>query len=283
MVSARALHFVLKIGDRGANINFFRNILGMKVLRHEEFTEGCAASCNGPYDNRWSKTMIGYGPESNHFVVELTYNYGVTNYDLGNDFNGISIKANGIIDRVKEQNYPFTTENDVYVLKSPDGYTFYVTDEQSSGDPVKNVVINSNDLQKTQSYWTDLLGMQLVKQTDNELTLTYSGEQANLVFKKYDGPIDRKTAFGRIAFAIAFDDQTKLSDEVNKRNAKVIHPLTSLDTPGKATVRVIILSDPNELEICFVDDEGFSQLSQFDPASDADLNKNIARDPFQKK
>lgn len=32
MVSARALHYVLKIGDRGANINFFRNILGMKVI-----------------------------------------------------------------------------------------------------------------------------------------------------------------------------------------------------------------------------------------------------------
>lgn len=97
-----------------------------------------------------------------------------------------------------------------------------------------------------------------------------------------DGLIDRKTAFGRIAFAIAFDDQTKLSDEVTKRNAKVIHPLTSLDTPGKATVRVIILSDPNELEICFVDEEGFSQLSQIDLASDADLNKNITKDPFQK-
>lgn len=36
-----------------------------------------------PYDNRWSKTMIGYGPESSHFVMELTYNYGVTSYDLG--------------------------------------------------------------------------------------------------------------------------------------------------------------------------------------------------------
>lgn len=39
---------------------------------------------SSPYDNRWSKTMIGYGPESNHFVIELTYNYGVTNYELGN-------------------------------------------------------------------------------------------------------------------------------------------------------------------------------------------------------
>lgn len=33
MVSARALHFVLKIGDRAANANFFRNILGMKVRK----------------------------------------------------------------------------------------------------------------------------------------------------------------------------------------------------------------------------------------------------------
>lgn len=36
-----------------------------------------------PYDNRWSKTMIGYGPESTHFVLELTYNYGVKVYEMG--------------------------------------------------------------------------------------------------------------------------------------------------------------------------------------------------------
>lgn len=82
----------------------------VQVLRHEEFKDGCAASCNGykkkeifssidkwfvftsdyiyfrPYENRWSKTMIGYGSESNHFVIELTYNYGVTSYDLGKIF-----------------------------------------------------------------------------------------------------------------------------------------------------------------------------------------------------
>lgn len=98
-----------------------------------------------------------------------------------------------------------------------------------------------------------------------------------------DVPVDRKTAFGRIAFAIPFDEQTKLNDAIIKLNKTVIHPLTSLDTPGKATVRVIILSDPNQLEICFVDEEGFSQLSQIDPSSDAALNKEISRDPFQPK
>ncbi len=30
--------------------------------------------------------MMGYGPEDNHFVVELTYNYGIKNYEKGNEF-----------------------------------------------------------------------------------------------------------------------------------------------------------------------------------------------------
>lgn len=41
---------------------------------------------SSPYDGRWSKTMVGYGPEDNHFVAELTYNYGIGEYRLGNDF-----------------------------------------------------------------------------------------------------------------------------------------------------------------------------------------------------
>lgn len=39
-----------------------------------------------PYDGKWSKTMVGFGPEDDHFVAELTYNYGVGEYHLGNDF-----------------------------------------------------------------------------------------------------------------------------------------------------------------------------------------------------
>jgi len=40
-------------------MDFFTNILGMKILRHEEFEEGCDAQCNGPYSGKWSKTMTG--------------------------------------------------------------------------------------------------------------------------------------------------------------------------------------------------------------------------------
>lgn len=231
----------------------------------------------------------------------------------GNDFHGISIQANGIIDRVKKQSYPFQVENDTYVLKSPDGYKFYINDAALPNveDPVQKVIINTKDLSKTESYWVDVLKMNLIEKKDKEISLSYGDKQAKLAFTytgngkvssirnffqfliflyilmefffNLDVPVDRKTAFGRIAFAIPFDEQTKLNDAIIKLNETVIHPLTSLDTPGKATVRVIILSDPNQLEICFVDEEGFSQLSQIDPSSDAALNKEISRDPFQPK
>ncbi|EPB72052.1 hypothetical protein ANCCEY_08847, partial [Ancylostoma ceylanicum] len=58
----------------------------IQVLRHEEFEEGCKAACNGPYNGKWSKTMVGYGCEDDHFVIELTYNYEIGGYRLGNDY-----------------------------------------------------------------------------------------------------------------------------------------------------------------------------------------------------
>ena len=43
-------------------------------------------ACDSPYDGKWSKSMVGYGDEDSHFVVELTYNYGIGSYKLGNNF-----------------------------------------------------------------------------------------------------------------------------------------------------------------------------------------------------
>ena len=51
---------------------------------------------SSPYDGKWSKTMAGFGDEDNHFVVELTYNYGIKEYQLGNDFQVIQVLGNFI-------------------------------------------------------------------------------------------------------------------------------------------------------------------------------------------
>jgi catechol-2,3-dioxygenase len=46
---ANVAHWVLKIGSLKTSMEFFENILGLRVLRHEEFATGCEATCNGPY------------------------------------------------------------------------------------------------------------------------------------------------------------------------------------------------------------------------------------------
>lgn len=45
---------VLKIGSLKKSMTFFENVLGLKVLRHEEFDEGCEATCNGPYGGEYN-------------------------------------------------------------------------------------------------------------------------------------------------------------------------------------------------------------------------------------
>jgi len=82
-----------------------------------------------PYDNRWSKTMVGYGSEDTHFVVELTYNYGITSYEKGNDFLGLTIRSKEAIERAKAQGWPLKEEHGLHVLEAPGGYKFHLINE----------------------------------------------------------------------------------------------------------------------------------------------------------
>ncbi|KAH8272404.1 hypothetical protein KR026_001132 [Drosophila bipectinata] len=286
-IPGRALHYVFKIGDRAKNAFFFRQILGMKVLRHEEFKEGCDAECNGPYDNRWSKTMIGYGPEDSHFVIELTYNYGVTSYELGNDFGGVTIHSKDILSRAAEHSYPVKKIDgkEGNLLTSPDGYKFYIIDQApaAGSDPVQSVELNVTNLPKSKNYWHNLLQMQLLEEKDKSLRLSYGSKQASLVITEISDPLDRAKAYGRIAFAIPAAKQPPLHEAVKAAGTTILKPLITLDTPDKASVTVLILADPDGHEICFVDEEGFGELSQVEKDGDSRLDSYIRKDPFQPK
>ncbi|KAG5682841.1 hypothetical protein PVAND_012163 [Polypedilum vanderplanki] len=284
MIKGRALHHVFKIGNRLATMEFYRKILGMKVLRHEEFTETCEAKCNGPYDNRWSKTMVGYGYEDTHFVLELTYNYGVKEYKLGNEFGGVTIKSSEVFERVKSGNFPYETLSDGKILiHAPDGYKFFIINEKPAADenPILNIIYNVSNLEETIKYWSGILNMSVIKKEEKSAFLSYDGGKFGIQFTEINEPIDRAHAYGRIAFGVPYEIQPSIDELIKKNNQTILTPLVELDTPGKATVRVIILADPSGHEICFVGDEAFTELSQFDPNSEKDLDKFIKKDPFQ--
>ncbi|KAG9330335.1 hypothetical protein JZ751_025676 [Albula glossodonta] len=282
MSARRALHYVFKVGDRAKTAAFYRDVLGMRILRHEEFEEGCKATCNGPYDGKWSKTMVGFGPEDDHFVMELTYNYGVGEYRLGNDFQGLTLQSSQAVSNARRLGWPLSEAGEgLYLAEAPGGYRFYLLDkEQPSKDPVQKVCLAVSDLQRSTHYWSSLLGMQVYEKNEdkNTVLLGFGQNQCKLELKHIGGAVDHGTAFGRIAFSCPKEQLPDIEALMKKEGQKILTPLVSLDTPGKATVQVVILADPDDHEICFVGDEAFRELSMVDPNGESLLDKAMAAD-----
>jgi lactoylglutathione lyase len=76
----RVLHTMLRVGDLRRSIDFYTNALGMHVLRTTDRPE-----------QKYTLAFVGYGDESEHAVIELTYNYGVDRYEPGSGFGHVAI------------------------------------------------------------------------------------------------------------------------------------------------------------------------------------------------
>lgn len=279
----RALHFVLKIGNLRKNVEFFRDKLGMSVLRHEVFDKGCEAACNGPYSTMWSKTMIGYGPEDNHFVLELTYNYSIGSYQRGNDLQHIKIALeNDLFEKVKGGEQSEVDDSGSISLESPDGYRFVISRLNANDvkQDITEVCVACKSLDKSINYWVDLLKMERhgALTDKNEALLRYANDQASLRLKQIAEDVDHKSAYGRIAFSCLSDQLKPLQKLVEDAKQTVLTPYLSLETPGKTTVQVVILADPDGHEICFVGDEGFRELSKVDPEANNLIEKSMRDD-----
>lgn len=78
----RMLHTMLRVGNMDRSIKFYTEVLGMKVLRQQDFPEG-----------KFTLAFVGYGAESEHTVLELTYNYGIESYEVGKGYGHIAIEV----------------------------------------------------------------------------------------------------------------------------------------------------------------------------------------------
>ena len=224
--------------------------------------------------------MVGYGAEENHFVVELTYNYNISSYKLGNDFQGITIQSSECLERAEAANWPIKKEEGRSVLEAPGGYKFFIIPEPqpTSRDPVLSVGVAVSDMTRSLQFWSSMLGLTATSASLNTTSLSYDpARQASLVLVAA-GEVEHAKAQGRIAFSLPSSDLPGLQEKMLAANEKILTPLISLDTPGKATVQVVILADPDGHEICFVGCEAFRELSQVDPQADSLLQDAIASD-----
>jgi len=78
----RMLHTMLRVGDLDKSIDFYTNVLGMKLLRKNDYPDG-----------KFTLAFVGYGPENEHTVLELTHNWDTTTYDLGAGYGHIAIEV----------------------------------------------------------------------------------------------------------------------------------------------------------------------------------------------
>ncbi|GJA87676.1 lactoylglutathione lyase [Aeromonas caviae] len=81
----RILHTMLRVGDLQRSIDFYTRVLGMTLLRKSE---------NSEY--KYTLAFVGYGDEKDEAVIELTYNWGVSEYDLGSAYGHIALEADDI-------------------------------------------------------------------------------------------------------------------------------------------------------------------------------------------
>jgi len=78
----RVLHTMLRVGNLDRSIDFYTNVLGMKVLRRKDYPDG-----------KFTLAFVGYGAEKDTAVIELTYNWGVEKYDMGGAYGHIAIEV----------------------------------------------------------------------------------------------------------------------------------------------------------------------------------------------
>jgi len=81
----RLLHTMLRVGNLESSLKFYCEVLGMKLLRQKDYPGG-----------EFTLAFVGYGDEVDHTVLELTYNWGKTDYDLGDAYGHIAIGVEDI-------------------------------------------------------------------------------------------------------------------------------------------------------------------------------------------
>ncbi len=87
----RLLHTMLRVGDLDRSIDFYQNVLGMKLLRRKDYPDG-----------KFTLAFVGYGDESENTVIELTYNWDTDSYAIGEGYGHIAIEVGDVYEAVDE-------------------------------------------------------------------------------------------------------------------------------------------------------------------------------------
>lgn len=138
----RMLHTMLRVGNLEESIKFYCDVLGMKLLRQKDYPGG-----------KFTLAFVGYGDESEHTVIELTYNWGVEEYDLGNAYGHIALGVDdiyGTCDKIKSLGGKVSREPGpmkhgstvIAFVEDPNGYKIELIQLGTQGSAKKEELAN---------------------------------------------------------------------------------------------------------------------------------------------
>lgn len=118
----RILHTMIRVGDLERSIEFYTEVLGMRLLRRKDYPGG-----------RFTLAFVGYGPEETDAVVELTHNWDTKSYELGEGFGHIALAvddAKAACEAIRERGGKVVREAGpmkhgttvIAFVEDPDGY-----------------------------------------------------------------------------------------------------------------------------------------------------------------
>lgn len=118
----RILHTMLRVGNLEKSLDFYCNVLGMKLLRQKDYPTG-----------RFTLAFVGYGDERENAVIELTHNWDIDSYDIGTGYGHIALGVDDIYntcEQIKSLGGKVTREPGpmkhgstvIAFVEDPDGY-----------------------------------------------------------------------------------------------------------------------------------------------------------------
>ncbi|MEZ5493603.1 MAG: lactoylglutathione lyase [Pseudomonadales bacterium] len=118
----RLLHTMLRVTDLPRSIAFYTDVLGMRLLRQQDYPDG-----------QFTLAFLGYGDEASNTVIELTYNWGLSSYELGTAYGHIAIAVDDVqaaVDAMRAKGAKILREPGpmkagttvLAFLEDPDGY-----------------------------------------------------------------------------------------------------------------------------------------------------------------
>ena len=127
----RIIHTMLRVGNLKTSVAFYTDVLGMTLLRQQDYPEGT-----------FTLAFLGYGPEAETAVIELTDNWDTDHYDIGTGFGHIAIEVQDIYalcDAIKNKGGTVTREPGpmkhgatvIAFVEDPDGYKIELIERQS--------------------------------------------------------------------------------------------------------------------------------------------------------